>query len=571
MHHRCFARARVHVYWSAPVTTRWVRVEPGANTPSPVDGEAVVEVCEHGPGAPFLARIWRDAPGRGLLGYRLASGPDAGVIASSEIAWVLSSGAYQVHHTRLARALANLDRYDRGELDYLEGVRRVLPGHMLEIGHGGVSQEGWWKQEVMHLAYRGERSPLWPLEGQVRDFVEELDWAVERAIRGSEAKRVGLAVSSGLDSTLLAMRHQVARDRLDAGARRFLGTMSFPHTLQSDETDRTLAWIASATQEPLECCDMSDVGALGPRRTMAEEGDALGPPLHPGARYEAVFLRRFVEAKRLDEVWTGVGSDQLFDVHQREALLATLRHGEWASIATSPAWSPWLGVGGVPGFAARWLGRVVWRELAPEDVRGRRLRRQLEEMTSWFGDPEQLELDALAMSVLEAESCPHGEEAGRVFGFMESWEWEGLMRTLWRLERSIGVTLQVPYLAENLWRWRVREVSAARCVSEAGGRLFNKYVLRCAHALFHGEDFPPGFAWRGKAAVFDAHIQRGFMQGERDEVEQLIEAMAPVARERVRERWERVQLGEYGRPLVEVARACAAQAWRQRVDGCSLF
>ena len=137
------------------------------------------------------------------------------------------------------------------------------------------------------------------------------------------------------------------------------------------------------------------------------------------------------------------------------------------------------------------------------------------------------------------------------------------MRTLMRLERAVGVPLKVPYLSESLWRWRALEVSADRCIAPVGAHLYNKYLLRCAHALFYKRMFPDGFAWRGKAAVFDEHIREALVWRGRGEVERLLAEMpkdAPVQRA-----WQRVLGGELGRPLVEVVRACAAQGWLDRV------
>lgn len=156
------------------------------------------------------------------------------------------------------------------------------------------------------------------------------------------------------------------------------------------------------------------------------------------------------------------------------------------------------------------------------------------------------------------------DEARRVVRFMESWEWEGLMRTILRLERAVGVPVRAPYLDESLWRWRALDVSADRCMAPVGAKLYNKYLLRCAHALFHKEAFPGGFAWRGKAAVFDEHIRVGLMGRERGEVERLIAQMGLELGEYSRSRWSRVLEGELGRPLVELARSCAAQRWLLR-------
>lgn len=563
-HHRFFARARAHIYWSVPRS--WVASRTSLDA-APSDGEAVIEVSDMAREGGVVVRIWRDALGRGLLGYRMLGGEEGGVMASSEIGALLAATSRHMHTVRLARALATLDRHDHSIQDHFEGVCRVLPGHVLEIRAGAVKQKSWWGAKILEQASARD-VVLPPLEEQVRQFVEELDWAVERAC-GLGNVRPGIAVSSGLDSTLLAMRHHHTRcpSRARAG-RTFLGTMSFPLAPSSDETARTIDWVTRALPEKgasLSVYDMSHVGALEPSRSFEAAVDALGAPLHPGERYEANFLRRFVEEHALDEVWTGVGADQLFDVHPLDAMRAMARHGQWQALDGRGAWGEWLGEWGVLGAWARVHGQDLWRALAPRAARRVRTRRQLESIASspLLLPLDELQLDALAASsVEETRRCG---EARRLVKLIESWEWEGLMRTLVRLEHAVGVPVQVPYLSASLWRWRALEVSADRCKAPVGSRLYNKYLLRCAHALFHGDDFPKGFAWRGKAAVFDEHIQRMLMGSDRDKVERLLEEMDAALQVDARRMWEDVKQGALGRPLVALTRLCAAQGWMMRL------
>ncbi len=213
------------------------------------------------------------------------------------------------------------------------------------------------------------------------------------------------------------------------------------------------------------------------------------------------------------------------------------------------------------GLAAKSWGRSLWRNVTPEHVQVDRIVQQLCAAHLASDDVSSV-ARGIATSMVQRDTTwgetPEQEMRRQV---MKSWEWEALMRALFRLERASGVTIHTPYLSERLWRWGVW-LDALDRLDSVKGRLYNKFLLRCAHGA-HAHLFPEGFARRGKAAVFDAHLGRGMMGTEHLWIEEVLQAMERGPRQKIAlQQWEQVRAGTLGRPLVELCRTLMTERWR---------
>mgnify|MGYP000050007248 CR=1 FL=1 len=499
---------------------------------------ARIDPLEHGPvnaslwveHSPSSVVIWRDAPGLGLMWYAQSG---SRIVCSNDMIWLCKQlECITPNATRLARVSAGLDPYDQTTEGYIQGVHRIRPGHKLMMWRNGTCEQyDWWREKVQ--LYQG-------IDPEGEQFIERLDDALLLTHRQG---RAGLAVSSGLDSTLLAARAQALGLNLE------WGSMSFPHTPESDETALTMQW-SSMFQKDVCFVDMT-ASLLWPE-DCAMTGWSTGVQIHPGESYERRFIRAFVEQQDLRWIYTGVGADQLFDVQPVEVFREYVQHGEWAKITQGRRRTD------VFRLVRLVYGSALWRSLMPDTLRRSRLHSQLVECAQPL--LSEVHLDELVEGLLEV-----GEHS--VLQRMLSWSWENLMRSLWRLNqsaRACGAELVTPYLDESLWLWRA-QLSASVCMNRYHGTLYNKFKLRQSHHQLHHDQFPEGFAWRGKAAVFDAHISKAMCGEDRMTLEGLIHGMDEELRAPSWQRWEKVKDGMLGRDLVELYRLCAVQKWKQTV------
>lgn len=486
--------------------------------------------------------VRRDGLGRSLMmGTRL----EGAVALGNDPEWLLEhsiTSRSRVCERRLMAHQCGWDRHDISARDFMDGLWRVLPGHQCVLEHGTSTCSSWWAEDVSAWHAR---------QGHAED-VDAMCDVLDSAL--SEHDHFGLAVSSGLDSTLLAARCHTL------GKRVTLGSMSFPGLPSCDETERVIEWNHTMGVSLTNFFDMTQVSPWGD--SGHNDFDAFGPQGHPGERYEREFVSQFATAHTLDTIMTGVGADQLFEIDPWHVLSDLIARGQWDEIMT-PHWRAHLGSWGVLGGWAQHHVGVVWRGVAPTAWRRDRLHAQLLESSR---SPQRHTWAHTIVDGLMARDEVWGADEDRVARrrWLKSWEWEGLMRALWRLEHASGVRIQTPYLDERVWRWGVWLSPQARRDGFAG-RTFGKFLLRKAHA-HHADLFPEGFARRGKAAVFDEHIRRGMMGADRQLVDHVLGRIVnEPARARALSLWARVEAGSVGGELVELCRIFATAHWQQRV------
>ena len=487
--------------------------------------------------------VERDALGRSpIVGARLGSGV---VALSNDAPWLLSrlASPARVNAHRYLAHRAGWDALDQGVQDYFTTVFRVLPGHRCTIRGAQIAQSPWWDTSAEPVRRCTE------LNEELDAFWSHLDSALSH-LSADDA----LAVSSGTDSTLLAAR---LTERSDHDARCW-GSMSFPRDSSCDETASTRAWSARWHRQ-VEFVDMSELPAWGGTRD--EKLEAWGPQTHPGERYERAFMRELSRRSGCSTVITGVGADQLFET-SLEALIGELAgRGHWEAFLAQP-WQRALGPWGVVHAVRALYGpRLSQRLSAP-----RRLERLLVQMKA---EPEERHVALpIAEALLSRQEAPSRRQSSAAQKLLDtrsqSWAWEGFMRALWRLERQSGARIETPYLDEALWSWSAG-LDARRKWRAHQSELRDKWLLRVAHERRYADRFPRGFAWRRKAAVFDAHIARGFAQEETArEVRDLIDGITPRSLQRRFEAcYEEVRGGRLGRPLAKLGALYMSERWRQ--------
>ena len=118
------------------------------------------------------------------------------LIASNEAGVVLSDEAVSSTPDRQSAARFLGFRFGHGERSFFRGIRELAPAHCLRVNAGNASIERYWR-------LRHDRLDSSPEEDRAV-FLDHLGRAVRHHLEGVPARRVGLSLSGGLDSTAVA-------------------------------------------------------------------------------------------------------------------------------------------------------------------------------------------------------------------------------------------------------------------------------------------------------------------------------------------------------------------------------
>lgn len=414
--------------------------------------------------------------------------------------------------------LARLRAYLHGHLwapeteDFISGIERVPAGWQVKIEprSGLVSSsrtldDTWPSQYDRSI----DDSRVW----------EALQRAFSRADeRGSEEGGYVSTLSGGLDSGVwCAWASRYANSPLRTAS------MLFDNSPQSDERaviQRVLEAIRPHRHAGF-CMDDE-----WPLKELSFYGQFLGfgPQHHPGEVYETGFLRRVVDEYDVSAIATGVGADELFRSFASLSLRESISRGDFRALAF---WQRTL------GMSALWTqtGLTLAQHILPPPflrlLAIERERQRTFEVPEWLVSVEETHVGdewwtqrARAL-LLE----PHGVVTFCTRWF-ESWEWELVVRALWRNMRRAGVITLLPYLDQALWRVLIALPPDLRWGGGKGGRLFDKLALR---RITQQQRLLPGdLPWRPKSVFFDQHINKGWAIHEAKRTQELLDDMKCV-------------------------------------------
>lgn len=388
-----------------PIPTKGERSDPAKidvqilNTPGP--GDATLSVGQPGGGAWVRwdatgLHVARDGIGRFPLVWHL----DASALTVASDPTLLPPAA--IHWPRWSRWLEGTD--DPGTDDFFVGVRRVLPGQILHWANPAEPPEVY-------------RPPF--LKGDHTDpllLAEHLHPVLETTCHN--LSRPVLFLSDGLDSSLVAS---------------FLGRYGHRRaaTMVSDFADVTRPELVAATAK--HCA--IDVLSVHIDRWKPFQGEGpwlkntqYGPILYPGLAYELPFARAALERSGADCIVSGVGADQLFDRSVFQLYHWGFAHRDMAAVEAAlryffPRELLAMELSKLPFYRRMRLPRPQrWAD------RGAYLRAPTYEVHSPF--------------------------------ILDSWEWEGAVRSLRVVENSVGVPVVLP-LANQAVLEAVRRFSHA--------------------------------------------------------------------------------------------------------------
>jgi asparagine synthase (glutamine-hydrolysing) len=257
--------------------------------------------CVHQLRGMFAFAIW-DAPKRRLLLVRDRLGIKplywtlAGdtLLFASEIKAILASGLIEPRPNTAAVAETLSTRYVADAATMFEGVRKLLPGHLLVYQNGAVQTRQYWDVPLD----RGAGDSAARRRDAVHEFRELLDESVR--LRLMSEVPLGMFLSGGIDSSAIAALMARAIDRP-------LQTFSvaFAERAFSElEYSRTVASAIGADRHEVVIDDHDFFGAL-PRLVWHEDE----PIAHPSS--VALYFVSALARRQVTVVLTGEGSDEL--------------------------------------------------------------------------------------------------------------------------------------------------------------------------------------------------------------------------------------------------------------------
>ena len=411
-------------------------------------GDFALLLWDHKRGRGILAR---DQLGGGSLHYRLRGRE---LVFASEVHGVLGLLPTRPAHDRVALSHWVAGRDVRGGLTFFEGVRALLPGHLIGIGDGRAVVRRWWAPRYAPPAQVSRRDA-------VDSIRERLDTAVLRATAGRSA---AVLMSGGLDSTGVA-----AIAARNGGATAYSAV--FPETPTVDESaliDVTASALGIAcVREPIGVQSMLAAAAAFPAEWRL--------PLRPQNLYAWLpLLRRAVE-DGATAIFDGEGGDLLFTA-RRELLadrLLSLRPRSAVRLAR--------GLPGRPPGGTRFLLReyAVGGALPPAWHASAIARRRAQaQLPPWLRTAEARDLVA------------RGDE----------WTWKRIDGPRWwaRIVDSLGTGLQAVGIRDHVRR------RAAMAGLEARSPFFDVDLVELVLRL------PPELGFDGR---FNRPLQRDAMFG----------------------------------------------------------
>lgn len=290
-------------------------------------------------------RIARDPLGSRGVYYHLdrkrliAAGEPAAVLRHPAVSHDLDEGS-------IARFLGF--RFGRYDTSFFSQVRRLPPGHRLDVTESGETVEAYWRFRSLPSAAES------PWDEVAAEFLRRLERAVADDIGDLDPSRVALSLSGGLDSTALAA---VA----PRGVRAFSWT--FDDTPEADERPRIEA-VSRHLDLPVRWVRGDGLHPLG--------GDFAERFVHVNSPYVNPFAAlkcRLYEAARnegCERVLVGDGGDVLYAGREYwlRDLLADRRPGAFRSLVATVG-RAFRG----DRFARRCLRRLLPLEALPPTLR----------------------------------------------------------------------------------------------------------------------------------------------------------------------------------------------------------
>lgn len=256
----------------------------------------------------------RDRFGVKPLFYALR--PSGGLVLASEIKALHAAGIPAKPDESIWCAYLRDGLYDHTEATFWEGVKRVPPGHMLQVSPGGIPRvDPWYKPGHIRLAL-GEDTRA---DG---DVYEELQALLKETLqlRFRADVPVGICLSGGLDSSLVLglIRNQFPADRT-------VQAFTFICNDERYDEDRWVKHMVSGTQVHANYCQLTPEMVPGlAEQVQASQDEPFGgfPTLgmacvHARARELGVTV--LLDGNGVDESWAG------YDYYQRAASVSLAR------------------------------------------------------------------------------------------------------------------------------------------------------------------------------------------------------------------------------------------------------
>jgi len=384
---------------------------------------------------------------------------------ASEIKALLASGLVARRINRQAVWDYLTFRYIPGPDAIWEGVRKLPPGHALEIDAGAAPNEiEYWRTDVAAVA--GERRPTQVID---REFTELFLDAVRLRLIAADVP-VGVLLSGGLDSSA------VAAAAVELGHRNF-------HTFSVgfDDADyselpfaREMAKLVSAQHHEVRLDRRGFLDMLPEVVVSADE------PLADLASVPLLMVSRLARAD-VKVVLSGEGSDELlagYDLDRAQRKWQLVRGLQRLPPAALRAAATALGTI-VPRFkrAAR---RVAFEPLSQWN------RRDLEHMTWVLDEVEKRQLwpagggtdSARVMRALYAEAHSDEPLEQLLSVYQRSWLVEDLLMKADKMSMATSLELRTPFLDYRLVEWANRQPTEVKVERTGFLRYRTKAVLR---------------------------------------------------------------------------------------------
>ena len=364
---------------------------------------------------------------------------------------------------------------------FWKGIRRVPAGAHLTLSASTAPR-------VQHVS-----SPL-PTTPPRSPAHETFTQLLERAVSATPPDAI-LMLSSGTDSTLMAMLHPAQRVRT--------ASLVFPDHPACDEA-----------AEIHRICDVLGMRSFDfdtrPHMPLQPESLALyarsleyGPPMHPGESYELAFLAAASRHYGTPHFVSGMGADQLMHVPfywVLRQLLMLEPQGEQVR-----QWHRWMGTPTIVRHQLRVLGPRD--PVIPSDAHfERQIRAQLPD----WAHPDY-PLAGLVRGLRRLNDASLRSHESFAHHMMATQAWESMAQTLARRATLTSTSTHRPFLDEALWRFRLSLPSSLmHGFRPQGSRLLDKLLLRQAHASLGR--LPEEIAWREKMAVFEDFIHDALLK-----------------------------------------------------------
>ena len=441
--------------------------------------------------------VWRDALGLVPVWWAAsASGPRGASTSASALVEALGLPPIP-HEPRLLTWLLR-DVWEDSQEDFIQGVRRLCPGHQLTLSAVASQVKPWWSPRCFG---EDQAEPQLP-NAQVP---EALAQALTEALQAQRlGQRSWLCMSAGVDSSVLAgLMHRAQRAPVEALS------MVCPSLPTCDESQE-LGALERALQVRAHRVDVSSWWPGGDALSSPLEDLMAGPSLHAGAHERAFFAwaRDQLEARQLIG---GFGADELLLCSPALAMRRSWQRAPWQSarqvmtrqtsrgaMLRQAGW--WVGVDVLGAQAVGWLRQ----RLEP-----RRQAAARAAAAPWHDASRWVRAQAPPQAILAMDVHDPRRWASCRLQMTRRWGWELFVRTQWRHMHEVGVRLSSPYLDARVWELGLALAPEQLCgPGPHGERWWDKRPLRELMAQLGA---PAPLAWRPKLRSFDKLIERGLV------------------------------------------------------------